>query len=172
MRVVRLGLALLLVVSVAGCVLGGKGAAKPQPGPNPITGEAIATTSLDAPSGAAKPPAPVPPAAPAKTGAEAAKPIAAVAEKPAALPPVPPPAPQSPQAVACEKDGGAWAGVGTSGAKSCVKPTGDSGKSCDQQSDCEGLCLARSRTCAPIKPMFGCNDILQDDGREVTLCID
>ena len=32
--------------------------------------------------------------------------------------------------------------------------------------------LARSGTCAPITPMFGCNDILQDDGREVTLCLD
>jgi hypothetical protein len=46
------------------------------------------------------------------------------------------------------------------------------GKACTRQSQCEGYCLARSGTCAPITPMFGCNDILQDDGREVTLCLD
>ena len=26
------------------------------------------------------------------------------------------------------------------------------------------LCLARSQTCAPFKPLFGCNEILQDNG--------
>ena len=50
--------------------------------------------------------------------------------------------------------------------------TRDGGKSCKRERDCEGLCLARSRTCAPIQPLFGCNDILQDNGVMVTLCID
>jgi hypothetical protein len=56
--------------------------------------------------------------------------------------------------------------------EACVTLTRDGGKACTRQSQCEGYCLARSGTCAPITPMFGCNDILQDDGREVTLCLD
>ncbi len=40
------------------------------------------------------------------------------------------------------------------------------------RSDCQGECLARSRTCAPIRPLFGCNAVLMDNGAEVNLCID
>lgn len=79
---------------------------------------------------------------------------------------------QSPEQARCLKKGGIWATAGKSGAKACVKRTKDAGKSCTKQTQCEGFCLARSGTCAPITPMFGCNDILQADGREVTLCLD
>ena len=78
----------------------------------------------------------------------------------------------SPEEARCLKTGGTWASAGQSGAKACVTLTRDGGKACTRQSQCEGYCLARSGTCAPITPMFGCNDILQDDGREVTLCLD
>ena len=52
------------------------------------------------------------------------------------------------------------------GLHSCITPTRDAGKSCRKAGDCEGLCLARSRTCAPIEPLFGCNAVLQEDGTE------
>jgi hypothetical protein len=34
------------------------------------------------------------------------------------------------------------------------------------------MCLARSGTCAPIMPLFGCNEVLDKQGRRVTLCIE
>lgn len=74
--------------------------------------------------------------------------------------------------VTCEKQGGNWDEAGKTGAKTCFKRTGDAGKQCRKQSTCESVCLARSGTCAPVKPLFGCNDILQDDGSRVTLCVD
>ncbi len=80
--------------------------------------------------------------------------------------------PQSPEEIRCLKSGGLWATAGDTGAKACVLRTRDGGKACSKQTQCEGLCLARSRSCAPITPMFGCNEILQADGREVTLCLD
>lgn len=80
--------------------------------------------------------------------------------------------PSSPEEAKCLKSGGVWATAGKGSAMACVKPTRDAGKACTKQSQCEGFCLARSGTCAPITPMFGCNDILQDDGRRVTLCLD
>ena len=80
--------------------------------------------------------------------------------------------PKSAPQLACEAGGGIWSDAGKAGVKTCVQRTRDAGKSCKRQSDCEGLCLARSRSCAPVAPLFGCNDILQADGRQVTLCID
>lgn len=74
--------------------------------------------------------------------------------------------------ITCEKQGGSWGNVGKSGSKTCIKRTRDGGKECRKESDCDGLCLARSGTCAPVKPLFGCNEILQNDGRRVTLCVD
>ena len=74
--------------------------------------------------------------------------------------------------IKCEKQGGKWGKAGRSNGKACVKPVRDGGKQCRKESDCDSVCLARSRTCAPVKPLFGCNEILQDDGRRVTLCID
>lgn len=79
---------------------------------------------------------------------------------------------ESPQALACRKKGDTWADAGSEGAKACISKTGDAGKSCRSGKDCEGFCLARSGTCAPYTPLFGCNDILQDDGVEVSLCLD
>jgi hypothetical protein len=94
---------------------------------------------------------------------------------PVAPEPVPDPVPEpakTPQQLACERGGGRYVAASDSGARACVRPTRDAGKRCTRERDCDGLCLARSQTCAPIKPLFGCNDILQDDGRRVTLCVD
>jgi hypothetical protein len=73
---------------------------------------------------------------------------------------------------ACEKRGGQYVGVGDTGAKTCQFRTRDATKQCRRESDCEGACLARSRTCAPVKPLLGCNRVLQQNGVEVELCID
>jgi len=74
--------------------------------------------------------------------------------------------------LACEKQGGVYVMVGKSGAFACQLSTNDAGKSCQNSGECDGSCLARSRSCAPVKPLFGCNEILETDGRRVTLCID
>lgn len=54
----------------------------------------------------------------------------------------------------------------------CVRPTGEGLKACRRATDCRGECLARSGTCAPIAPLFGCNEVLDDMGRRMTQCID
>ena len=80
--------------------------------------------------------------------------------------------PKSASQIACEEDGGTWARAGAGGGMSCVRQTRDGGKQCDSKTECQGECLARSRTCAPIQPLFGCNAVLMDNGAEVSLCID
>lgn len=72
----------------------------------------------------------------------------------------------------CEKRGGNWGNAGKSNLKTCIKRTKDAGKQCRKQGDCDSVCLARSGTCAPVDPLFGCNEVLQKDGSRVTLCID
>lgn len=175
---------LALILALAACQLalpGGKSArvAKPVPGAA-IVGDAITVTSLDGTpvakaGGAAEKPAEIlsgaKPAVDEKP-TEVAEPKTTPDPAKVAEPGVPPPPPQSPEEVACVRKGGAFASVGSSGGKACVKPTRDGGKRCRKESDCEGVCLARSNSCSPITPMFGCNDILQNDGRQVTLCID
>lgn len=97
-----------------------------------------------------------------------------IAGEPAISDPVPQQsiAQKSKEELACEKQGGNWAKAGKSSGRTCLKPTRDAGKQCRKQGDCTSVCLARSGTCAPVKPLFGCNEILQKDGSRVTLCID
>jgi len=140
--------------------------------PGAIMGSAVAVTPIrpgtpaapPAAQTAAVPKAVTPP--PAATPAAASSPVAAPVVAPAA-----PPAPKSEAQLACEKQKGRWTEAGGE-RMACVFQTRDGGKSCRKETDCDGLCLARSGTCAPIKPLFGCNAILQADGRQVTLCID
>ncbi|MEO1154584.1 MAG: hypothetical protein AAFR34_00740 [Pseudomonadota bacterium] len=76
------------------------------------------------------------------------------------------------QKEACEADGGRW-GTGLSEETFvCYRTPADAGQSCAVASDCEGLCLARSRTCAPVVPLFGCNEVLGRLGARTTLCIE
>ncbi len=180
---------LILLLGLAGCQIGG-GIGKAKPAPNALTGGEIEVTALD---GGAKP---VPPAKPDVTaeppqGKPAADtPSPAEPEKAAAADPakaisdavktdptkaVPEPEPAKPKSapqMACEKKGGKWGFAGKSGASTCIKSTGEGAKQCSRQTDCKGSCLARSGTCAPYTPLFGCNEILQADGSRVTLCID
>lgn len=193
-------MAVLAVAMLSACVpgLGGSERAALAPNASPLAAEVIETTSLETPTGqrtaqttaqtsgqtttpttaqttaqttalnAAQTAAP-----PAATAPDEADPAAPEpTEEVAAVPTAQAPAPSSPEEARCLKSGGSWATAGDSGAKACVRLTRDGGKSCTRQSQCEGFCLARSRTCAPITPMFGCTEILQDDGREVTLCLD
>jgi hypothetical protein len=160
--VMRVWSVLGVLVLVAACTL-----SKPDPqptGPSPITGGEISVTPLDAPS-------PAPETKPETKPAPAAIPEAAAKPAPEAPAAAPPPPALSPEELACTDKGGLWGAVGKGGA-ACLMPTRDSGKQCRKESDCEGYCLARSGTCAPYSPMFGCNDIVQDNGVVVTLCID
>lgn len=76
------------------------------------------------------------------------------------------------QRAACEADGGRWGAGGKSGALVCYRPAPDAGQSCRADGDCTGFCLARSRTCAPVTPFFGCNEVLNSAGVPQTICID
>ncbi|MDJ0631323.1 MAG: hypothetical protein QNJ44_23915 [Rhodobacter sp.] len=73
---------------------------------------------------------------------------------------------------ACESRGGRFASAGASGAKVCVTRTRDANKVCTASSQCEGVCLARSGTCAPVTPLLGCNDIITSGGGMATVCLD
>lgn len=179
----RLSLVALVLCAaglVAGCQLSGPGkVASGPPAQNALTGGEIEVTPLDAP--AAETPTP-----PAVTGAEGqakAAPQAAPAAEPSPKAdsgtPAPkadletvPVTPKSEMQLACEKKHGKWSGIGKGSARACVYQTRDAGKQCDRESQCDGVCLARSGTCSPFKPLYGCNEILQDNGARVTLCLD
>ena len=194
----RLSLAVLALCAatlLAACQTGGlPGAKGPKDGvtPNAVTGSEIEVTALDAvpgetppaPDAAAKPAGPdtaAPQAAPAgnkatdPAGTETASEAdPAVAAEPAPKPDLAetPVTPKSEMQLACEKKGGKWAKIGKGDKRACVRQTKDAGKRCERESQCEGVCLARSGTCSPIKPLYGCNEILQDNGARVTLCLD
>ncbi|QYK41159.1 MAG: hypothetical protein KF887_17540 [Paracoccaceae bacterium] len=147
---------------LAACTLPGA-----EPRPVPPDAAAIEVTTLDAPaaeaSAAAGPPAAPETAAPSAPGPEAAPPAPEA---------VPPPVRPSPQAAACTRQGGTYLSLGKAGLAACQLPTRDGLRSCRRKGDCEGECLARSGTCAPVRPLFGCNEVLDDMGRRMTQCLD
>ncbi|MEO0830775.1 MAG: hypothetical protein AAFY03_09995 [Pseudomonadota bacterium] len=73
------------------------------------------------------------------------------------------------QREACESGGGTF-GRAPNGLNLCFSTPRDAGQRCEQNSDCEGVCLARSRTCAPLIPLVGCNEVLVGPGRVLTEC--
>lgn len=195
-------LALMLGACVPWLGSGKRATPEPAVAANPVTGGEIEVSALDAPAGApaaAAASAPVaaagvptaPPAA-AKPAAAPASPAAAPASAPApapapaetakpaeaAAPSAPEAAPGVPEAektaaqIACEKKKGIWAKAGAGNVRACVTYTGEGAKTCTAGTQCKGDCLARSGTCAPFQPLFGCNDILDDSGRRMTLCLD
>lgn len=195
-RLMSLGLLLCVTGLLAACQPSLSGKASQDVTPNAVTGGEIETTALDAVPGEAGKPGADPQAAPlgnetaaaqsdakADPAAEAAaaKPAAEADTQPVAAASEPAPKPgltevpvalKSEQQLACEKKKGRWSKIGKGEARACIFQTRDSGKRCERESQCEGLCLARSGTCAPFKPLYGCNEILQDDGSRVTLCLD
>ena len=183
---------LALLALLSACLpFGGRDSAAPREA-SPLAAGTVSVTSLDAPApqgqratpqsppqsiaqsaAPAAPPQPAPQAGPAQgaaPAAAAAQPSTATDAAPTAE--APPPPPKTPMQIACERDGGRWARAGGSVAMTCFRPTRDGGKSCRRESDCSTLCLARSRTCAPVTPLFGCHQVLQNDGRTVNLCLD
>ena len=72
--------------------------------------------------------------------------------------------------LACEESGGRWVMGGFRAV--CERVPKDANRSCSKESDCEGVCLARSKTCAPVVPLLGCNDVLTEYGMVAALCID
>lgn len=179
-NLVMLGTGLLL----AACIAGGGAAKDKVSSANPITGGTIEVTALDAPAALPERPAEqiktaeeqggAPPAAlaeakPVLDSGEAAENSAIAAPEAA---PVVAEALKTEAQRACEKKGNRWVKAGKSGASACVQQMKDAGKRCVSGKECQGECLARSMTCSPYKPLFGCNEILQDDGVRMTLCID
>ena len=78
----------------------------------------------------------------------------------------------APHRAACEKDGGRWGSVPGRDTFICYRQTRDANKHCESERDCEGLCLARSRTCAPQTPLFGCHEVLGSNGVRQTRCLE
>jgi hypothetical protein len=74
----------------------------------------------------------------------------------------------------CEAGGGVWGrgGAASRGGFVCFRPTRDANQSCRRDSDCESFCLASTRICAPVKPLFGCHDVLTESGARATVCVD
>lgn len=75
------------------------------------------------------------------------------------------------QREACTKNGGRFGPGGLSGTFVCFETPKDANKPCSVASDCDGACLARSRSCSPIKPLLGCNDVLTNAGFVTTVCL-
>ena len=69
----------------------------------------------------------------------------------------------------CLAKGGRWAEF--EGGFVCQSTTRDGGKSCRSGAECEGDCLARSRSCAPVKPLLGCNEVLTEAGYPMNACV-
>lgn len=184
-RLTSFALALCVTALVAGCQLalpgsGGRAEAEADVTPNAVTGDAIEVTALDpAPlvtdaSGLA---AAAPPASAGSAAPQGADPALATAVEtlPAPQPELAPAVPENAKPemqLACEKKGGIWSRAGSGSLRTCIYRTRDAGKRCTRESQCEGMCLARSGTCSPLKPLLGCNEILQDNGARVTLCIE
>lgn len=73
---------------------------------------------------------------------------------------------------ACARDKGRWVPRGDSGIMACLRTPRDAGNRCASSRDCEGVCLARSGTCAPVVPLYGCNEVLGVNGARSTVCLD
>jgi hypothetical protein len=174
-------------VLLAACQFSKEGSTGPGEGvtANAVTGGPIEVTALDVAPGDGAAPATVAvdTAAPATAAPQAAPAAAEVTTEAAVARPPAEPAPKadleeipvtpkSDMQLACEKKKGKWAKIGKGDKRACVYSTRDSGKRCERESQCDGVCLARSGTCSPFKPLYGCNDILQDNGARVTLCLD
>lgn len=54
----------------------------------------------------------------------------------------------------------------------CTNPTPDAGKACTKASDCSGACMADTMTCTTMSPMFGCYEVVMEDGQKAGLCVD
>lgn len=76
------------------------------------------------------------------------------------------------QELTCLAEGGRWGEGSRPGIFVCYRNTEDAGKACTRDGDCQGFCLARSKSCAPVTPLLGCNDVLGASGARSTVCVD
>jgi hypothetical protein len=97
--------------------------------------------------------------------------LAACVEEPATPPIALPGALPAAERAACEAGGGR-VGRGAFDFEQCIRPTPDAGKTCTKPSDCSAGCLAETKTCVPESPMFGCREMLMENGGVATLCVD
>lgn len=134
----------------------------------PISGRVIGAP-VAAPSGAQISSA-APNAAPLSPTSESPAAIGAAATQILRAPASSPPA--SPEETLCLAQGGRWGNAGSGGAQTCFRPAKDAGKQCSKQSDCTTQCLARSGTCAPFWPIFGCTEVMQNNGAVARLCLE
>ncbi len=72
----------------------------------------------------------------------------------------------------CEARGGSFGNAPGDATKVCFITPKDANQACRQGSDCEGHCLARSQTCAPVTPLYGCHEVLLSGGLRSTVCLD
>lgn len=72
----------------------------------------------------------------------------------------------------CTRAGGRMVEGSVPGLRFCQRQTSDGGKQCRRAQDCDGDCLARSGTCAPVTPLMGCHEILMANGVQAMLCRD
>ena len=70
----------------------------------------------------------------------------------------------------CGRSGGIWTRLSQTGLFTCVEQTGEGQKACTTGRDCDGECLAKSKTCSPFKPLVGCNEVISDGGLPQTVC--
>jgi len=75
------------------------------------------------------------------------------------------------QKVECLEAGGTWGRGGILGLEQCFPNYSDGGKSCNRDSDCQGMCMADTRSCAPSFS-YGCLSYLNDEGKVEEICID
>jgi hypothetical protein len=80
---------------------------------------------------------------------------------------------------ACKQRGGRWAGdvQGRGRLTGCILPTTDSGKSCLDSSECEGVCLAQNNNlkdgrCNAWTNHKGCGIIVSEQGKRKVVCVD
>jgi hypothetical protein len=73
---------------------------------------------------------------------------------------------------ACEEEGGRFGRAPGGGeARICFRTPRDANAPCRTGAECEGACLARSRTCAPVVPLMGCHEVILSNGIRATECL-
>jgi len=162
--------ALVAALLLAGCQLSlpGRGGEVAAPAAGAVAAEVIETSVLPEPGAAAAVPGA---AAPAAAPAPEATPEPAPETPTQAAPAIPPALAAA--AAACARTGGRLGPRGAGNASyACFSTPRDAGKSCSKAGDCSSACLARSLTCAPLQPLFGCHEVLTDRGQRVTQCLE
>lgn len=76
------------------------------------------------------------------------------------------------QQKACERKGGRWGPAKVDGFFVCYRDFSDANEPCQTSDQCQGQCLARSRTCTPVSPLYGCYEVISSGGFRQTVCVE